>query len=337
MLTKCIICGFNVRKNDEYCLNCGKKEPTVNVSRSGLNNPFYYKIFQSDIFWLFLSLIVTFIVLYFVAGGNLESFFYLREYIWLGAIILWSVLFFSFYKILKKKIFFNKKTVIIKSKNNLISISKIVEKRVFELNSRLQEIDFLLSKMNETDSRNLQEVRRKLLAAREIIVSQFARYELQKQKIELVRLQNGVLPYLFSVHRLNEFETENGLVTIENTRHEINKIRTDLMRYDAIEFPQKTLPTKENFLSQLAETENSCKSLREVLLSKQATRALQGISPIEEKLKLPHTNELAHTAETFNLQTTLTDFSESFEELEREYRRVQSESEISQKILTDET
>ena len=209
----------------------------------------------------------------------------------------------------------------------------LIEKRISELDKRSQKIDAVLDKIKETDGGNLQEVRQKLLAAREIVISQFARYELQAKKIELVRLQNDVSPYLFALHRLNEFETENGLATIEYSKQEINKIRQNLTNYIAIEFPAGTLPEKLSFLAQLRETEDSCEKLREALLSRQAARALQNISPIEENLKLPNAKEIAHAAETFSIQTNLTDFGDSFEELEREYRRLQTESEVSQSIL----
>lgn len=337
MLTKCVICGFNVRKDDRYCLNCGKKNPTKEFYEDGKFKAFLYKIIESNTSRLILSFLLIFIVVFVLSEIATTKFPKYVAYVWLSAIIFWIFLSVFLFLYIEVWNFPKPAPKIIRNKNNLISKSKTIENRMIELSRRGQQIDSVLSKIGNDESENLQEVRRKLLTAREIVMSQFARYELQKQKIELVRLQNGVSPYLFKLHRLNEFQTEDGLVTIENTRHEINKIRTILTRFDAIEFPRNTLPEKENFLAQLSETENSCQNLREALLSKQATRALQGISPIAEKLKIPHTNELAHTAETFNLQTTLTDFSESFEELEREYRRVQSESEISQKILTDET
>lgn len=319
MLTKCVICGFNVRDDDEFCLNCGF------ILDDDLPANQLKTIIISTLFSLPSSFLIA--NLLFPNGHkNSHGFFLLTSLFFF--VILFALLFIPLQRILNKPR--------PKRPESLNDKEKIIEKRVSNLLKRGQNIDSVLDKIKEADGQNLQEVRRKLLTAREIVMSQFARYELQKQKIELVRLQNGVSPYLFKLHRLNEFQTEDGLVTIENTRHEINKIRTILTRFDAIEFPRNTLLEKENFLAQLSETEHSCQNLREALLSKQATHALQGISPIAEKLKLPHTNELAHTAETFNLQTTLTGFSESFEELEREYRRVQSESEISQKILTDE-
>jgi hypothetical protein len=201
------------------------------------------------------------------------------------------------------------------------------------LDRRIQEIDLISSRISKNPSEQLKNVRDKLLTARAIVVSQYARYELQKRKIELVRLQNNVSPYLFGLYQLNEFKTEDGLVTIENTQAAIDKIRQNLTGFAAIEFPERTLPEKQNFLSQLDDTEMSCERLREAFLSRQAARALQSISPIEENLQLPDVEELAHTAETFNLQTMLTDFSESFAELEHEYKRLKAEEEVGRKLL----
>ena len=194
-------------------------------------------------------------------------------------------------------------------------------------------LDSILSQISDNSSQQLKAMHPKLLLAREIVISQFARYELQKQKIELVRLQNGVSPYFFALHQLNEFETANGLVTIENTRTEINKTRQRLTNYVAVEFPKQTLQEKENFLEQLSQTDNSCEKLREALLSRQAACALHDISPLQEHLQLPNAEEIVHAAESFNIQTTLTDFSESFEELEHEYKRLRAEEEVSQKLL----
>ncbi len=171
---------------------------------------------------------------------------------------------------------FNKKSVQKKRfstlRNHLKSKYYIIQSRITELNQRGMNIDKVLDKIRSTDSHNLQEVRQKLLAAREIVMSQLARYELQRKKIDLVRLQNGVSPFLFSLHRLSEIESDDGLLTIEDTQVEINKIRQNLTSYVGIEFPKQALPGKENFLAQLAESNESCEKLREALLSRQAAR-----------------------------------------------------------------
>lgn len=294
-----------------------------------------YRIFQSKVFKLFLSALVTYIFIDLLADFAASKFIQFGSYIWLFAFILWVFLLIFVFLFLNNLHLSKPVPRIIKNKNNLNSKDKIIENRISELKRRGEKIDSVLDKIKKTDGKSLQEVRQKLLSAREIVISQFARYELQKQKIELVRLQNGVSPYLFGLHRLNEFETENGLVTIENTRHEINKIRQNLTRHDAIDFPGKALPEKQSFLEHLEETENSCQKLREALLSRQAARALQDISPIEENLKLPGAKEIVRESDVFNIQTTLTDFSESFDELEREYRRIKAEEETGQKLLAE--
>lgn len=212
---------------------------------------------------------------------------------------------------------------------------KIIKKRLSNLSRRGQQIDIILDKIKQNDTEHLQNVRKKLLSAREIVIGQYARYELQSKKIELTRLQNNVSPYLNSLHHLNEYEAANGLSEIENTKHEMEKIRHNLTSYHAIEFPKSVQMEKESFLSQIKETEESCDKLREALISQQATNALRGISPIEENIHAPSSKEIAHAVETFNIQTTLTDFSESFEELENEYRRVQAESDVSQNLLNE--
>lgn len=204
----------------------------------------------------------------------------------------------------------------------------IVEKRISELSKRIRKIDDILDKINHDDSIHLQQVRQKLLSAREIVIGQFARYELQHQKINLVRLQNSVSPFLFGINRLNETEMNDGIATIENTKSEINRIRQNLTRYDAIDFPPKVLPEKEAFLTQLDETEMSCEKLREVILSRQAVLALRDISPVEETVRFPVSKELVRETDVFNIQTAITDFTESFDELENEYRRLKSEKEI---------
>lgn len=335
MLTKCVNCGFYVKQTDEFCLNCGKQYPTKDVYEKVKFRLMLYRIFQSKVFKLFLSALVTYIFIDLLADFAASKFIQFGSYIWLFAFILWVFLLIFVFLFLNNLHLSKPVPRIIKNKNNLNSKDKIIENRISELKRRGEKIDSVLDKIKKTDGKSLQEVRQKLLSAREIVISQFARYELQKQKIELVRLQNGVSPYLFGLHRLNEFETENGLVTIENTRHEINKIRQNLTRHDAIDFPGKALPEKQSFLEHLEETENSCQKLREALLSRQAARALQDISPIEENLKLPGAKEIVRESDVFNIQTTLTDFSESFDELEREYRRIKAEEETGQKLLAE--
>ncbi len=323
MLTKCENCGFYVSSFEKKCPNCGRSVSLQKVADG------YLQIAKKPAFFaLFFSLILVFPATFFLFGD-----FYSFIQLTISVTLLYLIIFFTLFLIQLKRHNISTVEEIVEPLSSLRGKQSLIEKRISELDKRSQKIDAVLDKIKETEGGNLQEVRQKLLAAREIVISQFARYELQAKKIELVRLQNDVSPYLFALHRLNEFETENGLATIEYSKQEINKIRQNLTNYIAIEFPAGTLPEKLSFLAQLRETEDSCEKLREALLSRQAARALQNISPIEENLKLPNAKEIAHAAETFSIQTNLTDFGDSFEELEREYRRLQTESEVSQSLL----
>lgn len=318
MSTKCVNCGFYITNFEKVCPNCGLRNPTNTFRRTTL------KFLLTSLSFSFLfSAIITLFAVIFLRGQSVPSIF----------LVTFVVLSFIIYVFIKEK--YTIKPQFYKSPflSELDKKEKIINGRAVELAERGKKIDAVLDKIKDTDSNQLQDVRAKLLSAREIVISQFARYELQKQKIELVRLQNGVSRYLAGLHRLNDLETENGLLAIETARREIERIGQNLTRYDAIEFSERVLPEKENFLSQLSETVDSCDRLREAILSRQAVKALQGISPIEENLKLPASKDLAHAAETFNIETTLTDFSESFEELEREYKRLRAESDQSRDIL----
>jgi hypothetical protein len=335
MLTKCVNCEFYVKKDDPFCLNCGIKSPTEDYSQPSPKLLVIARLAKSKLLLLILSVAVIAFTLYWITDGDFSSIPYLRDYI-IFAVIFFGVgeTFLTLFLLNKwclKKLYPKRP----KNHDNFTSRRKTIDKRLSELTRRARTIDSVLSKIGDNSSPELRKMRPKLRSARKILNGQSARYELQKRKIELVRLQNGVSRYLFGLHRLNEFETENGLVTIETARTQIDKIRQKLARSELVEVPAGALAEQRGFIDQLEETDESCQKLREALLSRQAARALQDISPVGKNLKLPDSPELVRETEIFNIQTTLTDFSESFAELEREYRRLRAEEELEQKLLTE--
>ena len=317
MLTKCVNCEFYVRQTDECCLNCGFYKPAIPAEKPESN---FLRIL---VFVLPFSLI-------FLALLYLDKELVLMDYVFSLA-ASFPFAFITDYTFEKRKIdkkFKNRKNG---TTNNLEYKEKIIGKRISELHPRGQKIDSVLDKIKQNDTLQLQDVRQKLLSARQIVIGQIARYELQENKIKLARLQNGVSPFVNNLQRLNEPETENGLSAIEYAKYETGKMRQSLTNDYATEFPKEFEFEKQSFLKQAEETEESYDKLREALLSRQATRALEGIST----MNLPRSEEIAHAVETFNIQTTLTDFSESFDELEREYKRLKSENEIDRNLLNE--
>ena len=323
MLSKCENCGFYVRQDDEFCLNCGLRNPGKSIGTTS----FQLKRF---IVFDFLATLLFFSFFAIISFPRVNLFDAFLLSIVIGSFLAAAGEYTNSYFQYRHEDFQRA----VKNPNSLKTKEKIIKERVSELTERGQEIDTVLGKIKATDSRNLQEVRAKLLSAQEIVMSQLARYEMQKRKIELVRLQNGISPYLSGFQNLNESDTNRSLAKIENTRQEIDKIRWNLTLDGENDLPERVLPEKEQFLAQLEETEESCEKLREAILSLEAARALQNIQPVDENLQLTEAKDIAQATESFNIETTLTDFSESFEELEREYERLQTENEaVGKKLL----
>lgn len=328
MLTKCVKCKFNVRQNDEFCANCGLQNPTqknVKLKKQKLNKP------------LFFSLITIFYVIFFMLFWLLTPNPYLSLSTFISTslttLLFSSISGFFFHNFILIKLYENsRKKRKVYNNENLLQKENLVLKRIADLNQRNSRLTTLLSKIGNSQTQNLQEIKQKLISAQEIINNQFVRYELQKKKIELVRLQNKILPYLENLERLKDFQAENGIIETESVMNEIAEIAQNLSK----KVPSSFQTEQQSFLQQLQETSISCETLREVLLSKQALRALQSVQPIEDIDSLPQTKDLCHAIETFNIQTTLTDFSESFEQLETEYRRLLADNEVSEKLLNYE-
>lgn len=323
MLTKCVNCGFYVSQTDEFCLNCGFQNPAKPFE------VFFIKWERIVILSLILTVLIVSIAMFFRLfsfNNNLSNIMIISTLSFL--ISTTAEHFYS--KKLNKSSFEKRKKFY---KDNLRKKMDIIEKRLSELRLRGDKIDSILSHIEAKSSNKLQEIYPKLLSARKIVIGQFACYELQRDKIELFAIQNQISPILFNFTRMNDQNTEENLSLVESAILNVQTIKKEITRYNATEFPERALPEKESFLTQLAETESSCEKLREALLSRQAVRALQDISPLQENLKLPSAKEIVHAAESFNIQTTLTDFSESFEELEHEYKRLKTEEEIDQKLL----
>jgi Skp family chaperone for outer membrane proteins len=325
MLSKCLKCDFNVRNSDEFCLNCGLKDPAKDTFRLGLFSQKRLLFSSIFIFFLISSLVVNALT---PAFDGFTAFRILFVSLW--SVVVGSFLGLAFNYIVVAEL--NSQYLVnrfLYNKNNLIDRNKTISKRMTELQSRLAKLENVINRIGIAKTQNLQSVQQKLVSARKILSNHFLRYKLQQQRIELIRSQNKISPYVENVERLNEFETENGIVTAGHTIEKVTSIEQELAR----DFPAQIEAEKQHFIEQLKQTENVCEKLREVLLSKQAMRALKDISPLDDLNLLPQTVDLSHASETFSIQATLTDFSDSFEQLESEYRRIIDESEVSQKLI----
>ncbi len=328
MLTKCLNCGFLVQHDDDYCLNCGIDKPTEDT-----HVPSFVRIIliasKMVSFKVLLGLLLSLLILFLIADSDLANVFYLRDGIIIFGLVIGFSLSFTIVPLIRRLIKNNLLQDRNKTSDNLTLIKRTIDSRISDLSKRRSQIDVVLNRIQFDDGERLQETRTKLLAARKLVNGQHARYDVQAKKIEMVRLQNSVLPYLENHDGLNEFEVETGLFVIESAKREIWQTREKLSTEYASELPKSAQSEMDSFVRQLNETEESCLKIRETLLSNQARRALEGISTDNEIASVSGANEIARAFETFNIQSTITDFSESFEELEREYMRLRAEKEIS--------
>jgi len=94
-----------------------------------------------------------------------------------------------------------------------------------------------------------------------------------------------------------------------------------------------SVPDIEELSQRLSEIQESMRKLRDALVGRQAVLALKGITPLDDALA-PVSPPVAaiRESEVFNIQVAITDFSTSFDELEFEYMRVQTEEDVAQKV-----
>ncbi|HEX8250835.1 MAG TPA: hypothetical protein VF599_21860, partial [Pyrinomonadaceae bacterium] len=154
MLTNCAYCKFYIRQDDEFCLNCGMSNRADNA--------------LSGQILIRLGLIcaaITYLMVGILAKNQLPDVPFALSFIF-----VFCLLFIPSFIVFE--LFYNKK-LNKKLRSNLNEKQKIIEKRVNELNRRGQKIDAVLDKIKKTDSPQLQNVRARLLSAREVVVSQF--------------------------------------------------------------------------------------------------------------------------------------------------------------------
>jgi hypothetical protein len=317
MLSKCVQCDFYLGKIDEFCPNCGYLIPA--------EDPTFWKEHERTFLFIILSTILVSVLLSFVNSHWQDDI--------IPIIITAFVVSFAMSWLYNSDKKSKEDSQITERfyRRSLNYKEVTIEKRIEELINRKNKISSVLHHIGSEPSENLQPVRDKLLSAQKILETQSARYKLKTEKIKLVRFQNKVSPYLLNLNDLDEAETNEGIFVSDNTIRELDELFESL----SDNLPEKVEVERADFLKNLDETSQSCEKLWEALLSKQALFALKDVQPTNEIGQILHAEELAHATETFNLQAKLTDFSESFDELEAEYKRLTADDEITQKFLTE--
>lgn len=319
MLAKCQNCGFWINSEEAYCLNCGIREPLQDHRAISDTARLFDRIIRSPFISLLFSFGITFILFYLIAGLSDRSVQY-QTYIQFAALVIWLAAASALFLFLRRLQAIKRRKDPDKTGENLTSRSRLIERRISELEERSRNIDKVLKRISDNDPEHLRDARTKLISAREIVEIQISRYKVQESRIALVRLQNGIQPYIYGLETLNEFQAERGLSAIDSAGTEMRRIE-DSLNNEGGPGPAEDAALK----TQIAQTRESCEKLRLGLLGRQATNAIKKLGTAAGALPDRLDTESEHLVETFNLQASLTDFSESFDELEQEYLRLRAE------------
>lgn len=326
MLLSCANCEFYVRQDEAFCPNCGLVSPERPLETRSEN----YSRNITFTLTIVLGLGIAFVIGYLKSDGKFDN---MAEnlIILAGGMIVglaFSFIITEYIVVRHSKTEGRTRFAETGAQTSFISIEDTIAMRRFELEETYRKIEKLLA-YSFRDKEN----KRKIMETRSVISAQLARYTLREMQIHLIRLQNDLMPIFYETPETSTEKSADLLQLTDDTIEALKSMRGELTDSYAIEFPPSTLDEREEFLARIDETENSCETLREKLVGRHAKRALQEISARCERFDVFEKNALAHSIETFNAQTALTDFSRDFEQLEREHRRICVESETSDKLL----
>lgn len=308
MLSTCWNCRFNLTPVDAFCPNCGNP--------AGHNPNFFNRkrfTIVAAIFAFMISIALPLI------PQPLPAVIAITLSITMGV---------AFGIIVEIILDGSSKEHIATQPNALIAREVTIATRLDELDNRALELDSIAGQIRTSDSQPLIDVREKLLSAQKLVAEQKARYEIQKRKIELVRSQNKLSPFLTEHGAMTAEDLDHGIKLTDRIWSDVNRVKLEVTSPVSSYFPVAIEIEKSAFVEQLTQTLDSCGRIRESLITLRAARALSGVSP-ELKPDVATAKEVS----VFNIQTSLTDFSDSFDELEREYNRLLAGQELDQKLL----
>lgn len=331
MLNQCIECNFFVSSKEPICPNCGLAKPLQQFFFDETNNrwlrPFLIAIITAPLILLFH---------FFDRGMALQNF-------WISFVVFSMCIAFAstvsnFFKdSLFAWLLDREKKIRLSGEHDYLTAKKrIIENRIDELEQHIGEINSVLEQTDNLQDEQWQSAQEKLLTAREIVTTQLARYFLQSKKIELVRLQNKLTPFLFNTERRSFEQTEKKLQTIKSTTAKIGKIRKELADKSTSDLSSCISAERKDFLAELAETEASGQQLEQELIRRQSFNVVANVSLLAENLEKDlSANNLTRELTAFNIRTKLTDFSTAFDKLEIEYEQLKSKSDISNEFGTN--
>ena len=214
MVINCPNCEFYVRENEEFCPDCGLISP--GKKNSDDDDSEFYKIQMP--FFLGLTILAGLAGLYFHIHESLVLSFLIAA---LPAAVISLVLSY----------FIAEKTLRSRRKNQFSDSQKLLsvkESKLINAVFELDERENILSENIEKDKNNPH-----FLQLSVIIGLQQKLCDFQRNKIEIVRLENELLPYLGDAKTLTPGKIRNGIHEINDNLNYLREMRQSIENFDA--------------------------------------------------------------------------------------------------------
>lgn len=321
----CQDCGFWVKQNDTYCLNCHAIIPhntehlTLIARIIGIISFLFCLIrftgdsfYKSNFLFNFFDLIPILAISLFVGWIGLVA----------GAItggIVWK---------LKLMIFMR-----LRSSGNDISQTfslkeseEIIKKRLSELQAYKQRVEETWLEVSKRKSTNdLQLSSQVLYSAIEVLQGEYKKYQVRLWQIEILRWQNSLEPMLL-IQVLTYEDLQNHISNLQSKEKEGVFI---LKNWNE----QKSLIAMSDGIDVTLHLKQILKILEkqiEKLLVKQTKLVVQSISPIEAAFSFPNT--VIYQLDFPNSRHAIGEFSSDLNSLENEYLRLKHEDEAVKEV-----
>ena len=314
--SECFQCRFNVTPQDERCPNCGLLHPTEPLEKS---------ISAAVVVTIgIVSLLLS--VIYFGWGeGQVGLICFALP---VGGVVAFICSWVAGFIMANVNASDDERRRA-PHPQSLLSMEEVIKRRMREIQERDEKTKAVLGRAQHNAGDMWEQVRATLDATRQTLRKQHARYDAKLVEIEMVRLQNQLAPLVYA-DDASYGRIDNHLKSIEAAQEKAAPWKKQLSEQREV---LGDAPDVEELSERLSEFEGSMNKLREEFVGRQAVLTLKGLSPLDDALA-PVSRPVAalREAEVFNTQVALTDFSASFDELESEYARLQTEGDVAGRV-----
>jgi len=200
-----------------------------------------------------------------------------------------------------------------------------IEERISHLEEKRNDLFAVQGRLINEDDKKWLEARTIVAQRLNVVAKQISIYRLKELEIKILRWQNSLKPSIDSLNfdEITQTEAEVGIKEIDGyisgARHYIKQISD----FEESEERESAIKSTEEFI-------NTCNVLRDRLIAREAVVAIQGTGTLQDALNpvvLP--NSLLNDHYRFMTEASFKDFSDSFKQLEIEYKKLQVEDDTS--------